>query len=513
VNGEQGFWRRWWAILLALIAASVPFLALIPLGALWLFQQGVVRWWLLAAVVLGAGGYACARWLQRQGDVEAPARPEEQTPVSPPDADWSPRDLGAWNKVQQVAADADPRMLGDYELLLDTARRTIEAVAAHYHPDLRDPVWRFTLPEALLLTERVSARIRQALLKNVPGAHLIRAGQLRRIWELKPAAETGMRVFNRLHRLYRLARLVNPVGALLAEARERLVTAALGESGNHLRRKGARIWVEEIGRAAIELYSGRLRVDPDELRTRADRIPTIGVKAELPGPIRIVVAGQTNAGKSSLVNALLGDVVAAVDVLPLTAEFTSYELQHDSVSEAVIVDTPGLDNDATMARVVDAACEADCLIWVVPAHSADRARDRVALDAVRARFAARPERIMPPLLAVVTHIDRLSPAREWLPPYDIAAPRRPKEIAIRSSLEAAAGDLAVSSAEMVPVRLNPLNEAYNVELVWALLAQRFDAARRGRAIRVLLAEPQRDWRRILKQAGGAGRVLLGHLSR
>jgi uncharacterized protein len=517
VSTQSEFWRRWWAMLLALCAAALPFLALIPLGAVWLWQQGMVLWWLLSAAVLGAGGYGYARWLQRQVALSEAALKslEQRTPVSPPDADWSPRDLAAWDKVQQLAADVNVHILSDHELLLDAARETIEVVALHYHPNLRDPVWRFTLPEALLLTERVSKRLREVLLQNVPGSHLIRAGQLRRIWELKPAAETGMRLFRGFARVYRIVRLLNPVGALLAEAREQLVAAALGETGSQLRRKGARIWVEEVGRAAIELYSGRLRLDADELRRHAEGdLARSGLAAAPPsGPLRLVVAGQTNAGKSSLVNALLGEVVAGVDVLPLTTDLTSYELQHEGTPEAVIVDTPGLDNEAAMARVVDAARDADCLIWLVAAHRPDRARDRIVLDTVRAQFAERPERIMPPIVVVVSHIDRLSPAREWAPPYDIAAPHRAKESAIRDAMETTAIDLEVPITDLVPARLSPVSDAYNVDLVWVMLAARFDAARRGRALRVLLSAPKRDWKRLLSQAGGAGRLVLGSLTR
>jgi uncharacterized protein len=507
------FWRRWWATVVALIAAAAPLLVLLPLGGLWLWQQGWVLWWLLAAAVFGAGGYGAAMWVKRQAErAEAALVRAEQDapagPVSPPDADWSPWDLEAWDKVQQLARAADGNIVGDSELLLAAARETIDTVAAHYHEGMQDPIWRFTLPEALLLIERVSVRLRVVLLDNVPGAHLIRAGQLRRMWALKPAAETGMRVVGHVTNLYRLVRLVNPVGALLAEARGRLVGAALGETGQQLRRKGARIWIEEVGRAAIELYSGRLRVDAAELGRQAGGAPGLGVMAAAaPGPLRVLVAGQATVGKSSLVNALLGEVAAAVDVLPLGTDATRYALAGDAAPEAEIIDAPALDS-TTLPRIIQLAREADCLVWVTAAHRADRATDRAALDDIRAFFAQDPRRTMPPLIAVMSHIDRLSPAREWQPPYDIAAPQRAKETTIRHALDAVAADLAMPPADIVPARLQPLESAYNVELIWALLASRFEAAKRGRALRLLGATPKRDWKRVLRQAGGAGKVLL-----
>jgi uncharacterized protein len=502
--------RSWWPVAAVLAAMALPFLLLVPLGGLWLWQQGMLHWWLLAAMVFGALGYGGAAWARRRSErsEQALAERELEEPLTPPDADWAPRDLAAWTKVQQLAGATDRHIVGDQQLLLAAARQTIEMVAAHYHPDPRDPVWRFTLPEALLLSERLSARLRVVLLDHVPGAHLLRVGQLRDIWALKPAAEKGMRVVGYASRLYRAARIINPLGALLAEIRGWLVSAALDETGDYLRRRGARIWIEEVGRAAIELYSGRLRLDAEAIRKSARSAPGLGAEAELPGTLQVLVVGQTNAGKSSLVNALLGDLAAAVDVLPVATELTAYRLERDGKTVAEIVDTPGLAHD-TMARVVALACRADCVAWVVAAHRPDRALDRAALDAVREHFAARPERRMPPVIAVMTHIDCLSPAREWQPPYDVSAPLSAKARAIQEALGAAAADLAIPPDEIVPARLQPLESAYNLDLVRALLASRFEAAQRGRALRILLSASQQDWKRILKQARGAGRILLG----
>lgn len=507
----RAFWRRWWTLLLALAAATLPFLVLIPIGVLWLWERGLVHWWLIAAALLGAGGYGVATWMRRRaaGAEEVLAEHERQAPLSPPDADWSPRDLAAWDKIQRLAAATDRHIVGDQELLLAAARETIEMVAAHYHPEPVDPVWRFTLPEALLLTERLSARLRVVLLDNVPGAHLIRVGQVREIWALKPAAQRGLRAFGYASRVYRAARFMNPLGALLAEARGWLVSAALDETGDYLRRRGARIWIEEVGRAAIELYSGRLRLDAGTLARQAQGAPGLGVEAgALPGPLRILVAGQVNAGKSSLVNALLGEVAAAVDVLPITRDVRRYRLEREGAAPAEVVDAPGL-TAASIEQTGGLARESDCIVWVLAAHRPDRALDRAALDSVRAHYAARPEQTMPPVLGVMTHIDRLSPAREWQPPYDVVAPARPKEVAIRAALEAAAADLAMPLEDIVPCRLEPVERAYNVAAAWALLAARFEAAQRGRALRALLSARGRDWKLVLRQAAGAGKILLG----
>lgn len=496
------------AVWLTLAAIVLPFLVPIPFGVLWFWEQGWLLVWLGGAAGLALSGYGYARWLRRQvarAQLSGQAQEPDEA-LAEPDADWSPHDLTAWEAVQTLAGRVDKDIVADQRLMLATARRVIEQVARHYHPEERHPIWRFTVPEALLLTERVSARLRQALLDHVPGSHMIRAGQLLRLWEFRHAAQRSAKVFRGVTFAYRLARLMNPGWALLAEVRERLLATALGDSGDYLRRKGAQIWVEEVGRAAIELYSGRLQVEAGQLREAVGREPLgAGVAvAELPGPLRLAVIGQTQAGKSSLVNALLGELAAGVDVLPLTSAYRGYEVRREGVPEAVLIDSPGLEGEEDLEQVVDRAYDSDCLLWVVAAHRADRALDRAALTAVRARFAADPRRIPPPLLVVASHVDRLSPAREWVPPYNVNEPAGPKAIAIRAALEAIATDLQVPLDTVVPVRLDPPAALYNIELLWALLMQRFERARRGRALRIRQSIPSRHWQRILQQAVRTG---------
>ena len=66
-------------------------------------------------------------------------------------------------------------------------------------------------------------------------------------------------------------------------------------------------------------------------------------------PLRIAVAGQISAGKSSLINALLGRDVAEVDVIPTTDAARTYETTFDDV-EAMLLDMPGLDGSAKIGE-------------------------------------------------------------------------------------------------------------------------------------------------------------------
>ncbi|MEO2089141.1 MAG: GTPase, partial [Gemmataceae bacterium] len=123
--------------------------------------------------------------------------------------------------------------------------------------------------------------------------------------------------------------------------------------------------------------------------------------AELPR-VTVAIVGPVKAGKSSLVNAALGDQKAAVDVGPLTAATTRYDLNQAGLPPLTFLDTVGFGvngpGEADVANAVDAVRRADVVILAVPARSAARAPEVEFLTRIRAEFAARPELRMPPVL-------------------------------------------------------------------------------------------------------------------
>src|SRR5262249_28510068 len=66
-------------------------------------------------------------------------------------------------------------------------------------------------------------------------------------------------------------------------------------------------------------------------------------------------------------------------------------------------------------------------------------------------FKSRPDLKRPPMLTVLTHIDLLSPAMEWAPPYDWRHPMRPKEQSIQDAMAAVQKQLGNHAPIVVPV--------------------------------------------------------------
>ncbi len=498
-------------LVLAGLLLAAPFIAVFLLGLLWLYQHDRLLLWM--GLTAGATGLVwVAAWWVRRG-VTAEWREQAEQPVRPPEPDWAPLEQAAWAEVARLSENVTDECITDRDRLLQVAEETLRRVAAHYHPAQEDPLWEFTLPEALLLSERISARLRKLLLEEVPLSHRIRVGRVLRLWGYKPVVSSGLAYGRQAWRAYRLARLANPLHALAAELRELFMQELSSSARAYLLRRLGRIWVEEVGRAAIELYSGRLQRDADALARLAEQESDDGhADRPLPGVPRVLVVGQPQVGKSSLVNALLGEPLAGADALPLTAGQTGYRLQREGVAPVLLVDTPGLGTGWAQEALVDAAAGADLVLWVCAAHRADRGVDRAALDSVRGWFEAHPERRRPPVRVVASHVDRLSPKREWQPPYDLdPLEERPKARRIDAAVGAIADDLAVERGQVIPLSLRG-DAPWNLERLVSEVAGLLPAMEQTRRVR-LARQPMGGWRQVAGQLGRGGQRLWRGLRR
>jgi hypothetical protein len=410
--------------------------------------------------------------------------------------------------VLAVADKVEMGHFASWEAFLGLGKETVEAVARPLHPEVKEPVWQFTLPEALTMIEQVSLRLKPMVVNSIPFGDKLTVGQAIRIYQWRSAIDVAQKGWD----IWRMIRLLNPATAVTQEVRERLSRQMYQWGREELAKRLARGYVKEVGRAAIDLYGGRLRVSAEELEAHIteaagrDRRNAALAQAE---PLRLLVCGQVKAGKSSLINALLGEVRAAPDVLPLTDRFMAYELKREGVPQAVILDSPGLASlDEPLERLVEEAARADLIVWAGNAVRADRELDSRALDEIRRHFAERPNRRRPPMLCVLTHVDRLRPMQEWKPPYDLGDAQNTKVQSIRKAMEAAGGDLDFPMELIVPVCLDPGMGIYNVDAVWAEVLGQIPDAQRAQLVRTLRDMGEGvDWRKLRDQALSAGRIL------
>jgi predicted GTPase len=241
-----------------------------------------------------------------------------------------------------------------------------------------------------------------------------------------------------------------------------------------------------------------------------------GAMASQARSVIIAVIGQVKAGKSSLINALLGDRRAYTDVIPATRGISRYELRAPNGSKLVLLDTVGYNQAGPDADqfddTVEAAREADLIFFVTHARNPGRDADVKLWHDLKDYFTDRPELKMPPALVVMTHVDLLSPVMEWAPPYDWHHPTRPKEKNIAEAAQVVMEQLGDGFAAIVPVcsaegKTWGIKEELVPEMV-GLLGE----ARAVSFVRCLEAEADEGQiRLVFDQLLAAGKALLGSL--
>ena len=289
-------------------------------------------WWPMAASM--ALAYFLAWYWLRNRQLLPPPRLE-------PPGHWTPIDLQAWKLVEARARAADKldaAKFVDIHFYLDVAQAMACELAQNYHPGTADPVGPVTVPEILTVIELAAHDLAKIFEENVPGGHLVTIGHFRK-------AQRAIDLYQKANAVYWLiGTLFNPI-----ETGTRLAASQLGLSTTWSKlQENLTQWfyvafVHELGRYLIDLESGRLKVGARRYRelTEADQ-DSSPAAAKSTGPLTIAVFGQTKAGKSSLINALLGEQRAAVDVIPLTDEVCRYQLRLNDALTLAILDTPDM---------------------------------------------------------------------------------------------------------------------------------------------------------------------------
>ncbi len=453
-------------VILTVSALLLPSLSLIPLGGLYLWEKGWLVWWAFAALVTISAVVGLQKHLL--GPPARPAAPEKPAP----DAErlLSPAEKGAWAAVVRISENVDVEKLDDAEAVFELGHRVVNAVAQRMHPQKSDALWRFTLPEAMAIIERVSSRMGRAVVHTVPFGDRLTVSQFLTIYRWRHFAESAERAYD----VWRLIRLANPATAATHEMREHLSRALLNKGREHITRRLVHSYVEEVGRAAIDLYSGRLRV----ARGASAAMPD-AERSSVAGAMSVLVAGARSEARTLTARKLADHerAFASATLAGDTASPGPLIAAGFTVSEA---DADTAKPERTLARE---ARSVDAIIWVLGAEPAELAFAGTVLSAITDDFLSTPDLLPPPLIVL----------------FDPASAQQ---------AEGLVGELGriYPAASTAPIPIPGLGTgAGDIRAAWDALLDQAPMALRVQALRRLAALKQGDgWIASARQAIGAG---------
>ncbi len=461
-------------------ARLLPFLAillLIPVVVLlgfglyaiyWLGYAGAFVILMLVCTVLAAIPSVLFKRRVWQYSQHKQHLPESVDSLVDASTDWSDFDQATWllmNEVIQTQLQADPR----WESLRGHALTLVRRVAEQYHTSKRGE-WVFTLPELLKMTEEVSRRYRSILKQHVPLAENINLSTLRWVYEHRDKQKTLENIWG----IYRIVRLLTPTG-WLSEARSQVTSYLFRDLKDELQMTLKRALLQEVASVAIDLYSGRFKVDSDAIGNSTHWQADQQHLAAPPEPLRVAFIGQVSAGKSSIINALIGNMAAEVSQLPSTENCTIYQLQLQDTVAVHLVDLPGLEGQsANEQSLLEEAVRSDVLVWVLKANQSARALDITFRERLDAWFADNKNRSRkrPVVLGLLNQVDRLPPVHEWQPPYVLDADDSRKANTIRDAL--AYNRELLSLPLLIPLSVSEDKQHYNLAALQQLLDENYE---------------------------------------
>ena len=103
----------------------------------------------------------------------------------------------------------------------------------------------------------------------------------------------------------------------------------------------------------------------------------------------ICVAGRPNVGKSSLINLLLGQKIAAVSPRPQTTQRVQLGILSDDDSQMIFMDTPGIHKPLSkLGQAMNESAEStisdsDCVLWIIDISGKPNQEDEIAAERIR----------------------------------------------------------------------------------------------------------------------------------
>ena len=407
--------------------------------------------------------------------------------------EWSHSELAIWKQSQHYSRELlkDNVEWGNLdEIGLDV----LEFVATKFDKKALD----FSIPEGLKLFEEISQRYKVVVQEHIPGIEYLKLSYIKAGYDAYDKyGDLGQKIVkaaiwaNHAKNLY-----YNPLKVVSDLSREQATASMTKGVVSDMQQTAKEALLDEVAAVAIDLYSGRFSLEEGDLQaSKISKQDEKRVASELE-PIRIVMVGQTSSGKSSIINTLKEEFVAEVDILPSTDNVTVYSaLVNDA--EVRVVDLQGLDgNEKTEKQMLKEMTQADLVLWVLKANQSARDLDK-QLNEKFDRYYADPKNISrkkPTVISVVNQVDRLNPAWEWEPPYDLDRPTAAKAKVIKQAMEynkkLLCSDLVLPLSisidkthfgveELKQTLVDKITEAYNVQRN----RQRKEAMERGASLK------------------------------
>jgi predicted GTPase len=408
----------------------MPVAVLVVLGGWTLWSSGLFAWtWWVLPLCWGIA-YLLAQRSRR-----------ESIPLQR-GIHWTSRDDEASHLIElhsRQIADLNTEQLTDPRFYLDSAIELAVKIARHYEPRAVDPIGSLRVPEVLAAAHLAIEDLEDWVRETVPASHLLTIRQWKRLAKAPDWISKAQNV------AWAISTVMNPVNIFRFLVSKFTTDPLANFVQTNLLAAFYAAFIRQVGFYLIEMNSGRLRSGSERYRElvadlrQASKPAKQRAEVSDAAEITLAVMGQVKAGKSSVINLLLGNRQAQTDVLPATNEVTRYQWQPPDHSLTVgLLDTPGYaDADLTARQLEElftAFQQTDAMLLVLDATRPARDPDLKLLDAMAARFEKERHLRPPPVIGVLTHIDGLSPLMEWSPPYDWQHPQRPKECSIHDAV-------------------------------------------------------------------------------
>ncbi|MDB4644960.1 50S ribosome-binding GTPase [Rubripirellula sp.] len=466
---------------LLIVSVGLPIVVLAGVGLYFVFQHGYLLVFLAALAALSLLARLFLWWCHRQS-IEAS---EQEESVVEPSGDWSEREYEIWTRGNGSIND----YLGkndEWSGLQDHAIRIVRTTAGEYGCT----EWDFSVPASLRMFEEVSRRYRRTLQTHVPFVEAVKVSHVRYAVQNQENIGRVSQSYRLARNLWRGVRLLNPAAAVASEVRDYVTGELFAKVSLETQWQLKKVFLQEVLSVAMDLYSGRFNVDDDDVLssqiTECDR-ERMAVPLD---PVRVAVVGQENSGKSSLINALRGEVGAEVDVLPVVGQATVYAYSMNGVEHLHLVELPAVaGGKTTVDQLVTELTESDIVIWVLKADQPARSLDVDLYERFKEHYQGKRtlQKKQPVLLGVLNQIDRLGPVSKWNPPCDLHADEVEKVCNINEALKY--NQELLPFEKFVPIALAPNQAPYNFAEVVKHLKDSYQAAvqvqlnRRGREAR------------------------------